>query len=115
VDIRSAPQLTNIAAKSFAVLDRAGNVADIVEKRVASDHICVGLYGFEDVSVFLDHFAVAARAQGSAEIFISHVLSSAMRDGAAVVRQSVTGYVDVGTLEDWQRHFGARAAASASA
>lgn len=103
-DIRGEPDINNVGAKSFAVLDAAGDVVDIVEKRIVSNHICVGLYGFADAAHFLEHFAHAARAQGSSEIFLSHVFASAISDGTRVLPQTVSGYVDVGTIEDWKRY-----------
>src|SRR5690606_36386259 len=81
-----------------------GLVVEMVEKSVASNFVCVGLYGFSDAEIYLKHFKAIAQDDAAAEIFISHVMSRAIAAGLAVVPHGAQGLVDVGTLEDWRRH-----------
>lgn len=106
VDLRSTPHMTNVGAKSFAVLDADGRVARMEEKSIVSNHVCAGLYGFADAAFYLDHFSAAVRHSG--ERFVSHVMASAIRDGVEIAAQPVAGFTDVGTLEEWRRHVRSR-------
>jgi len=104
-DVRKAPQMSNIGAKSFAVVSTEGRVLKLIEKSLASNFVCVGLYGFDDAARFLDAFSHSGR---DGEIFVSHVMSRAINDGMMVRPHPVENLIDVGTLEDWRRHVRAR-------
>jgi hypothetical protein len=107
-DVRRSPQMTNVGAKSFAVLNGEGLIVDMVEKSLASNHVCVGLYGFADADRFIETFDAVASANKDGEIFVSHIISRAIRDGLVVKPHSVDGLIDVGTLDDWRRYTRAR-------
>jgi hypothetical protein len=107
-DVRRSPQMTNVGAKSFAVINGEGLIVDMVEKSLASNHVCVGLYGFADADRFVETFDAVARANKDGEIFVSHVISRAIRDGLVVKPHTVDGLIDVGTLDDWRRYTRAR-------
>jgi hypothetical protein len=107
-DVRRSAQMTNVGAKSFAVINGEGLIVDMVEKSLASNHVCVGLYGFADVQRFVETFNAVATANLEGEIFVSHVISRAIRDGLVVKPHGVEGLIDVGTLDDWRRYTRAR-------
>jgi hypothetical protein len=107
-DVRQNPRMTNVGAKSFAVLNGEGLIVDMVEKSLASNHVSVGLYGFADAHLFMETFDAVARANREGEIFVSHVMSRAIRNGLVVKPHAVEGLVDVGTLDDWRRYTRAR-------
>lgn len=103
-DVRSSPQMTNVGAKSFAVINENNLIVEMVEKSLSSNFVSVGLYGFADASLFLDNFAAVARDPAIAEVFVSHVLNRAIADGMIATPLCVSGLIDVGTLDDWRRH-----------
>ncbi|MEI9885319.1 MAG: hypothetical protein WDN08_02275 [Rhizomicrobium sp.] len=103
-DVRQSPAMTNVGAKSFAVINRQGLVVEMVEKSLASNHVCVGLYGFAEAGAFLDAFGAVARGAPSDEIFVSHVMNRAIAAGMIVKPHAVGGLIDVGTLEEWRRY-----------
>jgi MobA-like NTP transferase protein len=107
-DVRRSPQMTHVGAKSFAVINGEGLIVDMVEKSLASNHVCVGLYGFADARRFVETFDAVAGANPEGEIFVSHVVSRAIRDGLVVAPHAVEGLIDVGTLDDWRRYTRAR-------
>jgi hypothetical protein len=107
-DIRQTPEMSNVGAKSFAVINEDGVIVEMVEKSLASNHVCIGLYGFADAAQFLETFGAVARSREQGEIFISHVMNRAILDGMIVVPHTVYGLIDVGTLEDWRRHIRTR-------
>jgi phosphoglycolate phosphatase-like HAD superfamily hydrolase len=102
-DVRRAPHMTNVGAKSFAVINENDLVVEMVEKSLASNFVSVGLYGFAGAAAYLEHFAALADGGGQ-EIFVSHVMNRAISQGMVVAPLVVSGLVDVGTLEDWRRH-----------
>jgi len=107
-DVRRSPQMTNVGAKSFAVINGEGLIVDMVEKSLSSNHVCVGLYGFADAERFVETFDAVANANRDGEIFVSHIISRAIRDGLVVKPHTVDGLIDVGTLDDWRRYTRAR-------
>jgi hypothetical protein len=96
--------MTNVGAKSFAVINENGLVVEMVEKSLASNFVGVGLYGFADAEVYLSHFDALAGEESTQEIFVSHVMNRAIAAGMVVAPLVVSGLIDVGTLEDWRRH-----------
>ena len=102
-DVRRTPEMANIGGKSFAVIDENNLIVEMVEKSLASNFVCIGLYGFSGADLFLKHFEAAA-TQNSGEIFVSHVMNRAITEGVPVTAHAVYGLIDVGTLEDWRRY-----------
>ncbi|MEJ1967566.1 MAG: hypothetical protein WDN03_02860 [Rhizomicrobium sp.] len=103
-DVRSSPGMTNVGAKSFAVVNGQGLVVEMVEKSLASNHVCVGLYGFADAVQFVAAFREVSREAPDGEIFVSHVMNRAIAGGMIVRPHIVGGLIDVGTLEEWRRY-----------
>lgn len=103
-DVRATPHMANVGAKSFAVINENGLIVEMIEKSLVSNYVSVGLYGFSDAAGYLDFFDPLTRTPEATEIFVSHVMNRAIRNGMAVTPLSVTGGIDVGTLEDWRRH-----------
>jgi hypothetical protein len=103
-DVRCAPHMTNVGAKSFAVINENNLIVEMVEKSLSSNFVSVGLYGFADASMFLGAFDAVSRDPAIAEVFVSHVTNRAIADGMVVAPLLVSGLIDVGTLEDWRRH-----------
>ncbi|MEJ0027952.1 MAG: hypothetical protein WDN01_18150 [Rhizomicrobium sp.] len=103
-DVRRSPAMSNVGAKSFAVVNDQGLVVEMVEKSLVSNHVCVGLYGFSDAALFLGAFDAVAGSSPEREIFVSHVMNRAIAGGMVVKPHVVDGLVDVGTLDDWRRY-----------
>lgn len=102
-NLADTPDMANVGAKSFAVLNGSDIVVELVEKSVVSPFVCVGLYGVSDAALFLDAFGTVSDLRSSGEIFVSHVLNRAILDGEIVSPHFVSGLIDVGTIADWQR------------
>jgi hypothetical protein len=104
VDVRSAPHMSNVGAKSFAVVNDNGLVVEMIEKALVSNYVSVGLYGFPDAARYLNEFRALAQSHRDGEIFVAHVMNRAIALGSIVAPMFVSGFVDLGTLEDWRRH-----------
>src|SRR5215469_8418681 len=103
-DIRKNPHMSNVGAKSFAVINENNLVVEMIEKSLASNFVSVGLYGFSDAAAYLEAFQATKAATETGELFVSHVMNRALGDGMAIAPLLVEGLIDVGTLEDWRRH-----------
>jgi hypothetical protein len=103
-DVRRSPEMANVGAKSFAVINENNLIVEMVEKSLASNFVSVGLYGFADAATYLSYFDALSNRGGSDEIFVSHVLNRAIAAGMVVTPLLISGLIDVGTLEDWRRH-----------
>lgn len=102
-DVRKMPQMSNVGAKSFAVLSDQDLVVQMVEKSLVSNFVSIGLYGISDAALYLETYAAAAHDCTDGEIFLSHVLNRLARDGEPVRALHVDDFIDVGTLKDWRR------------
>lgn len=102
-DVRKLPQMSNVGAKSFAVLNEQGLVVQMVEKSLVSNFVSIGLYGVSDAALYLDTFAAVAHDSPTGEVFVSHVLNRLARQGEPVRALHVDDFIDVGTLDDWRR------------
>ncbi len=103
-DVRKMPQMSNVGGKSFAVLNDDGLIVQMVEKSLVSNYVSIGLYGFSDAGLFLDHFASIAHDTQADEIFVSHVLNRVALKGEPIRSLCIDSFIDVGTLEDWRRY-----------
>jgi hypothetical protein len=107
-DVRATPKMSNVGAKSFAIVNDNGLVVEMVEKSLASNYVSVGLYGFPDARAYLDIHRTLSRVHETGEIFVSHVMNRAIAGGLVVAPLFISNLVDVGTLEDWRRYVRAR-------
>ena len=66
----------NLRNKSFLILNEQGNLLDIIEKKVRSDVICLGLYGFNKAEDFVKAYEKLNDASYPIlKLYISHVIS----------------------------------------
>lgn len=99
VDLHDYPDLSNIANKSFLHIDEPeGLLKNIVEKRVSSEYICVGAYGFRNAEQYIEMYETE-RDSISAELFISHIVRGYLAADRACTTVHATNYVDCGTIE----------------
>ncbi|MGH7710513.1 MAG: hypothetical protein ACREOG_04485, partial [Gemmatimonadaceae bacterium] len=89
------------ANKSYVELDQEGRVTNIVEKHVISNTFCVGGYGFASGTEFLATFR---ELENSSALYVSHVIYKMLMDGQIFESLPVDGFIDWGTLRDWDRH-----------
>jgi hypothetical protein len=98
------PEIDNVAGKSFLVVSDQDVVRDIVEKRIVSDTICLGVYAFADAMEFLAAYdGLGSQASGAGEMYISHVISYMLfKRGAVFTVVMAKGYEDWGTWPQWR-------------
>ncbi len=99
-------EVSRLAAKSFIKVNEAGLITDIIEKRVKSNLVSLGVYGFESAELFERAYASlsgdkAAELVGG-ELYISHVIAYCIGSSLASFSYYEAGsFEDWGTLGDW--------------
>jgi hypothetical protein len=90
----------NLAQKSFIVDDENRVIKEVIEKRVVSDRICVGVYAMHTEDLVRSYNKLSVFM--SDELYFSHIVSD-MIDGESRSFLSVDAkqYEDWGTKEDW--------------
>lgn len=100
-DIARDPSVPNICAKSFLVVNGEGTLESVVEKRVVSNLIAVGVYLFASTDVYDTAYAALAAWKGETYIsdIISHLIAQRGQSFEPLLAHS---YEDWGTLEEWK-------------
>jgi len=104
LDLNKFRNVSNITGKSFILLNEQDMLTDIIEKKVVSNIICVGVYSFKDVEEFKKaYFDLLKENIGQNELFISHIISYKLANRNVVFDYvEASGYEDWGTLQDWE-------------
>lgn len=103
-DLHKHPDVSNIPAKSFIIMNEQNIIQDIIEKKIVSNIICLGVYAFEDVELFKQGYNELIDKGISGEMFISHVISYLLSTKKHIfVNIEANGYDDWGTLVEWQK------------
>lgn len=101
--------ITNIQNKSFLRVNEHGIVVDIIEKRIVSDIICVGMYHFDDAQKILNAYYNLINSNFSGELYISHLVSYLLCTESEFFKLVLSKkYSDWGTSREWklvQRQF----------
>lgn len=97
-------EVRRLKSKSFLMVNDQGIVVDVIEKRIRSEVVCVGVYGFESPKKFSEAFRFLLDNQKTkAEIYLSHVISYLIGTGiSAYSYVETTEFEDWGTKEDWR-------------
>ena len=90
-------EIERLSAKSFLMINSQGIITDIIEKKIVSEYISIGMYGFRSSELYCAAFESLSNSKGMEnEIYISHVISYLIG-----TKQSVYSYVEANDYEDW--------------
>lgn len=97
-------EVRRLKSKSFLMVNEQGLVVDIIEKRIRSEIVCLGVYGFDSPKKFQEAFlSLQSEQKEKQEIYLSHVISYLIGTGTAAYSYVETQeFEDWGTLEDWR-------------
>lgn len=96
-------EIRRMGSKSFVMPDEHGIITDIVEKRISSEYICIGVYGFASPEMFIDAYEFLAEHKREGEIYLSHVIAHLIASDVCVfTHRQVSSFEDWGTLPDWR-------------
>lgn len=91
------PTITNIKDKCFLKLNEQNCVLDLIEKRVKSDTICLGVYGIDDATSFVKAYESLASIPSIADhLYISHIMSYLLG-----TENKIISYYNVDNYENW--------------
>lgn len=102
-DLQEHKDISNIPGKSFLIVNEQNIISDIIEKRIVSNIICLGVYMFENAEDFQKAYWELKNKEISGEMYISHVISYMLSKNDAVFEAVMAnGYNDYGTLQEWK-------------
>lgn len=103
-DLHKHPDISNIPGKSFLIVNEQNIIEDIIEKRVISNVICLGVYAFENADLFKNAYLALLNKKIAGEMFISHVISYILSSKKHIfLALEAFGYEDWGTLAEWHQ------------
>ncbi len=98
-------EVPNIPNKGFLVVNDQELIVDVVEKKICSDRICLGIYGFDSADSFYTAYNVLSgifKQQGR-ELYLSHVISYLIKELKQVYQYvEADNYEDWGTVSEWR-------------
>ena len=97
------PDISNIPGKSFLMVNEQGIIEDIIEKRIVSNIICLGVYAFSNAEDFKKSYKEMLSKNISGEMYISHVISYMLGKKDVFIALEAEKYDDWGTLEEWHK------------
>lgn len=103
-DIQEHKDVTNIPAKSFLIVSEQNIIQDIIEKKVVSNIICLGVYCFKNVDDFIQAYIDMSSQNISGEMYISHLISYLLSSNKYIFEAVMAeSYSDWGTIKEWKQ------------
>lgn len=100
-DVARDPSVPNLCGKSFLVVNEAGDLETIVEKRVVSHLIAVGVYMFSSTDLYESAYSALSSWKG--ETYLSDIIAYLVDKRNQTFRALMAhAYEDWGTLEEWK-------------
>jgi hypothetical protein len=95
--------INRLNAKSFLVVNDQNIIIDIIEKKIRSNNICIGIYSFASAEQFYESYRILKYSIGTlTEIYVSHIVSYLIGGKKAIFNYlPAKDYEDWGTLTDW--------------
>jgi len=107
INVKKDSDIKRLEAKSFIEKNDNNIIEDIIEKKMVSNDICVGVYSC-DADNYLESYNFLTESDvyfQTQEVYVSHIFSHMVLSGAAVFSYiEATRFVDWGTLEDWENN-----------
>jgi len=105
LSVHSTDNLNNLPAKSFIIRDEQKRIIqDIVEKKIVSEEICIGVYGCL-VEDFLNSYIKLIHESNIPELYMSHIISNLIINSNKVFQYiEANDFIDWGTAEDWFKY-----------
>jgi hypothetical protein len=98
-------EINRLSSKSFLVINDQKNIVDIIEKKIKSQYICIGVYCFTDAAIFIHAYnsMINQSNENNYEIYISHIVSYLIGLNECTFKYiEAEDYEDWGTLDDWK-------------
>ena len=101
IDITYYPHITNVASKSFALINEQGILNNIIEKEIVSNFVCCGGYSFSDAKKFCEIYKKIGLK--NKEIYVSHIIKNLLKNEVFDTILS-NNYYDLGTIVEYNNY-----------
>lgn len=103
-DLNSLGNISHVNAKSFLNINKNDQIVDIAEKKVVSDTISLGVYGFSSADELISSYLkITSDKRFNGEIYLSHLISDLILSNKAIFKYiKSTSFEDWGTKDDWE-------------
>lgn len=104
LDINKFPkEVLRLKSKSFLVKNDQNIITDIIEKKISSENICLGVYGFSDPEKFVTAYNALSKQNQKGEIYLSHIIFYLIATNKSIYKYiEADDFEDWGTLQDWK-------------
>ncbi len=99
VDLNDYSSISDVSSKSYILKD-GNNVIDIIEKKISSEFICIGGYGFKSSNKFISSYN-DIKSNSANEIFLSHVIKHMIANENRFTAIQGMNYIDCGTYNSY--------------
>lgn len=101
VNLNKNLEVQSLKMKSFIKLNFQNQIIDIIEKRIVSEHICVGLYSFSNEKLFLKAYSNCKKFIKNTELYLSFLVKYLINENYLFKYVECENYEDYGTFKDW--------------
>jgi hypothetical protein len=92
----------NLPGKSYVEINNQNIIVNIIEKKIVSEHFCVGGYQFDSVGEYKKYFESLTVSNN--ELYISEIIGNMINDKLSFVKMDVVNYSDVGTINEFREY-----------
>lgn len=101
VNLNKNTNIQNLHMKSFVKINKKNQITDIIEKKIVSENICVGLYAFSSEKLFFKAYFECKKIVKDFELYLSILVRYLINDNYLFNYMECTDYEDYGTFDDW--------------
>lgn len=95
--------INNLLGKSYLHVNNSDIIEGIVEKKIVSSNICLGVYCFSDPQQFISSYNSLLEKYSDKEMYLSAVVKDLISKGSIFKYVKAEGYSDWGTLIEWRK------------
>lgn len=101
-ELSQIKHLSTPHGKAYLLINEQNIITNIIEKKIVSSYICLGIYAFHDVNDFMVGFRGISEFERPNELYISHVISWLIINANKIFHYLPTAeYEDWGTIIEW--------------
>jgi hypothetical protein len=93
--------ISEIHQKSFIICEPNGHIKSFIEKRVVSNLVCFGLYGFKSSKKYLELYDLLISSKFSGERFVSQIVQLAILNSLHFEYREAIALKDWGVWDQW--------------
>lgn len=102
LNISQNRSISHIESKSFIILNEQDIITNIVEKKIVSQYISLGVYCFESCKEFTDAANELTSTSAKKELYVSHVIAYLISQKNLLFSMlPAISYEDWGTIYEW--------------